>query len=207
MTQLINPMCVDISHYEDVLPGGFATMQEAGIFFVINKATEGASEVDHTFALRRPEAKAAGVKYGAYHFMRPGDVMTQVNHFLATIGDTSDLLMALDHEDPQVPLANARAFIEGVHAHTNRWPWLYSGFLIKEQLKTHDPFWANIPLWLSEYASTYKLPVSWTKPTLWQFTGDGLGPKPHTVPGIATNNIDINSFAGDADDLRNIWLG
>jgi hypothetical protein len=48
-------------------------------------------------------------------------------------------------------------------------------------------------------------PLPWVEPTLWQFTGDGVGPMPHTMPGILTKGIDINSFQGTRDDLVEAW--
>jgi hypothetical protein len=47
--------------------------------------------------------------------------------------------------------------------------------------------------------------LPWAQPTLWQFTGDGIGPAPHTLPGIVTKGIDINSFDGTRDDLVAAW--
>jgi hypothetical protein len=42
---------------------------------------------------------------------------------------------------------------------------------------------------------------------LWQFTGDGIGHKPHSVPGIIDTGIDINHFDGDAAKLAAEWSG
>jgi hypothetical protein len=39
------------------------------------------------------------------------------------------------------------------------------------------------------------------------FTGDGVGPKPHSIPGIVDTGIDINHFDGDAVKLAAEWSG
>jgi hypothetical protein len=36
---------------------------------------------------------------------------------------------------------------------------------------------------------------------LWQFTGNGIGPKPQSIPGIIDTGMDINHFDGDAVKL------
>ena len=47
--------------------------------------------------------------------------------------------------------------------------------------------------------------LPWAKPDLWQFTGDGIGPQPHALPGIATRGIDINSYTGTREQLALDW--
>jgi hypothetical protein len=44
-------------------------------------------------------------------------------------------------------------------------------------------------------------PRNWPSARLWQFTGDGIGPKPHSIPGIVGSGIDINSYEGNAVKL------
>lgn len=206
MTTAFIPNVVDISHYDNVTD--WDAVKAFGILGVVNKATEGPGMVDRTFVLRRNSVTSRGMLYGAYHFLRPGNVSAQVDHFLATVNPTEGLALALDHEDPKVPLANAAAFCKQIHDRVGRYPWLYSGFLIKQQLGDRaDPFWAQIPLWLSHYSSNPTWPACWTKPFMIQFTGDGVGPGPHNVPGIRIDGdgIDINSFSGTPDQLAAVW--
>lgn len=203
----INPKVVDISHYDNVHPGGFVDLRKAGYLGVINKATQGSGMTDKTFALRRSAAREAGLLYGAYHYLTKGNVADQVTHFLDVVGTTDGIELALDHEDKTVDLGSARAFCERIHEAAGRWPLLYSGFLIKQQLgNKKDPFWSKIRLWLSHYNANPKWPAAWDKPWLWQFTGDGVGPSPHTVPGITIDGgMDINSWAGTDDELKAQW--
>ena len=201
----LTPNVVDCSHYDNVT--SWASVKSFGILGFINKVTEGPGMTDKTFAIRRAPCAAQDILYGAYHFLRPGSIPDQVDHFLNSTVPQDNLLLALDHEDPKVPLANARAFMELVYKELNRYPILYSGFLIKQQLgQTVDPFWQKIKLWLSHYSANPTWPRCWAQPWLCQFTGDGLGPGPHQIPGIEIENgCDVDSYSGTVDQLRSEW--
>jgi lysozyme len=85
---------------------------------------------------------------------------------------------------------------------------LYSGSLIKEQLNDRiDSYLAEHRLWLAQYGPRPVTPRNWQSAWLWQFTGDGVGPKPHSIPGIVDTGIDINHFDGDAVKLASEWSG
>ena len=209
----INPKVVDLSHYDDVETTGttwtgFQKLYAAGYRGVINKVTQGRGMVDTSYARRRQPALSNGLLYGAYHYLTREDPVQQAQHFLTEAQVDTQTLMALDHETRGVSLANAQAFMETVKAQTGRYPWLYSGFLIKEQLgNTVDPFWQQTKLWLSHYSLTPTWPSCWIKPTIWQFTGDGVGPGPHQVPGVSIEGgCDINSFDGTDDELTAVWV-
>jgi GH25 family lysozyme M1 (1,4-beta-N-acetylmuramidase) len=89
-----------------------------------------------------------------------------------------------------------------------RKPVLYSGFLIKQQLGSRiDGYLAAHRLWLAQYGPRPVTPLNWPSAWLWQFTGDGVGPEPHSVPGIVGSGIDINSYEGDAVKLTAEWSG
>lgn len=208
----INPRVVDLSHWDDV-QDKFAGAVKFGIWGVINKVTESVGNHDKSFDWRRQPAADAGLKYGAYHFLHTGRIRDQAHWFLENIGDPTGLLLALDHEQDEVRHTHARVdevkeWLQIVHDETGRWPWLYSGSVIKEQLGVStDPFWKPIKLWLSQYGPAPKWPRAFAPPPLWQYTGDGIGPGPHNVPGIVINGkgIDINHFAGTREELAAIW--
>jgi len=199
-----NPVIVDLSHFDDVQD--WNAVKKFGILGVINKATEGLGMIDKTFSIRRKPAADHGLLYGAYHFMRPGDPVAQADHFLEVVNSVDnpkDLLLALDHEDPKVPLANAKQFLARVLEKAGRRAILYSGFLIKEQLGDgRDAFLAQHRLWLSHFNSNPVCPLNWEQPWIIQFTGDGVGPEPHQVPGIVIDGgIDLNHYGGSAEQL------
>ena len=57
----ITPKVIDISHYDNVHPGGFAKLRDAGYLGVINKASQGRGMTDKTFASRRSGARSASL--------------------------------------------------------------------------------------------------------------------------------------------------
>jgi len=87
---------IDLSHYNPVT--SFQEVQQAGIVGVIHKATEGTNWTDSTYAGRKPQALAAGLWWGAYHFGTDSDGVKQAINFLNVVGDASGTLIALDFE-------------------------------------------------------------------------------------------------------------
>jgi lysozyme len=205
-----NPVIVDLSHFDDVQD--WNAVKGFGILGVINKATEGPGLVDKTYKVRREPARQREILYGAYHFLRPGDPIAQADHFLDValgVEQPDELLLALDHEDRSVPLDNAKQWLKHVFDKTGRRAALYSGFLIKEQLgDRRDNFLKQHRLWLSHFSSNPKWPRNWAAPWIIQFTGDGVGPGPHEVPGIEIEGgVDLNHFGGTPAQLREQWAG
>ena len=116
--------------------------------------------------------------------------------------------LALDHEDERVPLIDAKEFLLRVEDAVGRKAVFFSGLLIKEQLGNRiDGYLAAYRLWLAQYRPRPVTPRNWSSAWLWQFTCDGVGPKPHSVPGIVDAGIDINQFDGDAVKLAAEWSG
>jgi lysozyme len=197
---------IDISHHN-----GNVDLQQAaaaGIVGVIQKATQGLGFVDPTFAINRQKAQAAGLLFGAYHFGTGGDGAAQAQHFVDTVGNAPGTLLVLDLEANPVgasmSLDDARAFVTQVNAMTGRYPGLYSGSYIKEQLGTaSDPVFAQCWLWLAEYGPTPIVPANWPTWTMWQYTDGAFGPEPHIVPGCG--RCDRDMFNGGEDQLRRLW--
>jgi lysozyme len=203
-----NPMVVDIYHGDAVR--NFEDCRQAGIVGVIHKASEAAGYVDASYAERRPRALAAGHLWGAYHFQRPGDVKAQVEHFLAAAKPDDRTLMALDYEVSNVTLDDAREFLHLLGAKLGRRPWLYSGNTIKDKLgSATDGFLGSHRLWLAQYGTRPIVQRSWSKPDLWQYTGDGIGPEPHAVPGISVpggRGVDLSAYEGSQAQLAIDWV-
>lgn len=202
---------IDISHYQTVTDD-FAGAKAMGIVGVIAKATEGHSMVDIAFKGNQARAKRAGLLFGAYHFLRPGDMHAQADHFLERVGDPRGMLLVLDHEDGHVPLSDAQKWMERVKSRLpagSSYPTLYSGALIKNQLfvalAEDKVFWRKTRLWVAQYGPAVHWPADvWTNWWLWQYTGDGQGPGPHDVPGVGTG-IDISTCFWSSDQLRKQW--
>lgn len=66
----MNLTVVDLSHWNTVT--SFAEMKAGGIIGVIHKATEDTGYLDNTYHDREAEARAAGLGWAAYHFLKPG---------------------------------------------------------------------------------------------------------------------------------------
>lgn len=210
----INPKVVDLYHGDRVVD--FAKAHAFGIRGVIHKATQGIGIADPAYASRRKAAADAGLLWGAYHFNSGDDPVAQAKHFLRVAEPDATTLVALDFEDTaaNMPLAGACAFLEEVATALGRRPVLYSGNRIKETIRGASAetraFFAAHSLWFCEYGPAPRLsdadgkPLPWAKPMLWQFTGDGIGPEPHAVPGLQ-DDLDINSFDGSDDELAAGW--
>ena len=188
---------VDISHWQE--NPDFEAMREAGVLGVIHKATEGSGNTDANYAPRRPDAEAAGLLWGAYHFLRPGDMVAQARRFVDVAGDID--LYAADHEDTGVSLDALKTFLREVESLTGKTPIIYSGHVIKEQVDGCDPELAKHRLWLAHYDDSPSWPKdTWPTWWLWQYTDQGH------VPGIA-GYVDCNRYQGSEDELVAEWTG
>lgn len=202
---------IDLSHHNTLTSNAFHDLVGAGITGVIHKATQGGTFVDGKYADREKRARSVGILWGAYHFLVAGvTVEKQLALFLRTV-DESTTLLALDFEKngatgltPSV--AQAHEFVQGIVEETGRFPLLYGGNSIKEALGNMvDSLLGRCPLWWAQYGPSANIQESWSKYTLWQYTGDGIGPAPHTVAGVV-GNLDRNKFNGTDAELKAWWI-
>ncbi len=200
---------VDLSHHNDV--GSFQAIAGAGVWGVIHKASQGTTYGDSRYALRRTAALSAGLLWGAYHFNTSDPVKDQVDFFIEHAMPDINTLMVLDYEDyrPSMSIQQAVEFLHLLEQKLGRKGALYSGNRVKEtigQLNAADKaYLCSHRLWLCQYGPRAVLPAGWNNWWLWQFTGDGVGPLPHNIPGIAGHGIDINTFAGTRLNLASSW--
>lgn len=192
----MQPTIVDLSHWQASVD--FTKLKAAGILAVILKATEGASYVDPTYADRKKAAAVAGLTCLSYHFLKPGDVPTQVKHYLATVKPVPGERLVCDYEDQGVRLTDLRAFCKSLQdAGGNYQVTVYGGALLKEQLgSTVDAYLAaNTSLWLAQYTNgTPSWPTAtWPAWSLWQFTDKA------TVSGVS-GGVDGNVFNGSDEN-------
>jgi lysozyme len=198
---------IDIYHGNSI---NFQQVKEAGIVAIIHKATQGATTRDSTYQARRQEAKAMGFLWGAYHFSSGGSVSDQVENFLTYARPEADELISLDWEPsssgPNMTLDQARHFVQMIKDETGRWPVVYGGSLLREQIGHQaDPVLSNCPLWYVRYnAAPIGIPTQvWSTYTLWQYTDGNDGPQPRTTPGVG--GADRNQFQGTLTELRSQW--
>ena len=97
---------IDVSHFNGSID--WARVAGAGYKFVYAKATEGSALDDAPYAAYRSGAGASGLRFGAYHFARPGgattgavevDAVAEADHFVQVAQPhPGDLLPVLDLE-------------------------------------------------------------------------------------------------------------
>jgi len=206
----LTPRVVDISHHNDVLD--FNMVAHAGIWGIIHKATQGKAYMDPKYDPRRIRAAAAGLLWGAYHFNTGDNVKTQIDWFLSNAKPDDKTLLVLDYEDNRLSNMDIHQAVEFLHyleGITGRRGAIYSGNRLKENIGKLGPldraYITSHRLWLCQYGPVAKLPPGFSKWWLWQFTGDGDGPMPHSVPGISGSRIDLNTFIGTHNDLAASW--
>ncbi|MEW2118300.1 glycoside hydrolase family 25 protein [Streptomyces sp. NPDC005474] len=83
---------IDVSAYQS------STYNTDGISFVFVKATEGLSYVNPKLGAQTQRARAAGCVVGFYHFLWPGSLTAQAEHFLGKAPDRAGDILAVDWE-------------------------------------------------------------------------------------------------------------
>lgn len=196
----MTPKVIDLSHYNSVV--SMAAVKADGIIGVIHKATEGLTYVDDKLKARHFLTTEAGLAWGVYHFLRPGDPSAQASHFLATTGPLRgpQTLVAVDYEDAAVPLADLCTFMRIIEAMTGQRPVLYAGNVLKEALKGKpDAYLSSARLWLADYGTDYTLPPGFSKFWLRQYTDKG------ELPGIP-GPVDLNEIDQPDGAFLHSWL-
>ena len=128
---MLDKAVVDLSHWDEV--DSFEDAMDDGVVGIIHKATESNNYFDPTYNQRKRDALAAGLLWGAYHFLRPGNMKDQAQYFVSKVGKDLDLYAA-DHEDEGVSLDELKTFLREVKRLTGKSPIIYSGHVLKEQL-------------------------------------------------------------------------
>ncbi|WP_254229482.1 glycoside hydrolase family 25 protein [Wolbachia pipientis] len=201
---LINAV-IDLSHWNQEID--FRLTKEDGIVGIIHKATQGVKYVDPEYTKRKKAAEKEELLWGAYHFgVGEKSGKDQAEHFLETIGDSSDILLALDIEENKdgksIMPKQAEDFVNRVYLVTGRLPLIYGSPSFLKDFAT--PTLTECPLWLAKWGTKLTLPIGWRNWTLWQYTDGQTGAKPHEVEGIG--KCDRNKFNGTLKELREFWL-
>lgn len=191
-----NSRGIDVSHYQTV--SSWRKVKDFGIEFVYAKASQGIDYVDPSFLTHVSGARAVGLVVGAYHYLAAGDpaaAVAEADHFAAVIaGQSLDLPLVLDVEDPESTGAAALAFLQRFEVVTGRRPMVYTfPSFIDEQLGNSL---AEYPLWYAYY-STDGAPTDrggWTEWTFMQYSETGY------VPGI-DGPVDLDEFNGRLGDV------
>ena len=192
---------IDLSHFNTVT--SFTDIKSAGIAGIIHKATQGTNWSDPTYAGRKPQALAAGLLWGAYHFGTNADGAEQAQYFLKIVNPGPNDLLALDFEEnpsSQMTIAQAEQFVTEVFTQTGRYPGFYSDALAGKLLGNNkSAILANCWFWRAQYGSSAPIvPPTWSTWTMWQYTESG------PVSGISAP-CDRDTFNGTMDQLSQLW--
>jgi len=221
---------IDISH--NVTVSDFKAVRGSNILAVIHKVTEGGDWVDPSYSAQRPQAEAAGLLWGAYHFgTRQYSGAQQAAAFLAATRPGPNTVMALDLEpndaNPRntMQINQAEEFVHAVRRATGRLPlvythpeWANGGTFGRRRLSLGQPIspgsiLARCDLWLADYREQPEVPYAWANKgwRLWQYVANesekdaAYGTVPRAVAGIT--HCDRNLFAGDEAALYRYWRG
>lgn len=196
---------IDISRWQGNVD--FAKVKAAGIDAVIIKSTDGKYYRHTDYYLKNSKAAAAeGLMIGAYHWFNSDDPKLQADYFMSVV-NVPGVLLCLDYEVRGTYIGGVVKFAERVFEKTGRFPVLYSGFLIKEEITKLQSgsymldILKQMPLWISHYTPDPqpKLPAKpWTDWVMWQYTEKGK------VDGIA-GDVDRNRFNGSPELLAKFW--
>lgn len=186
---------IDVSKFQGFVD--FDRVKAAGYAFVWVKATEGQSFRDSNFLSNVRRAKAAGLKVGAYHFLRPRadrPASAEMADFHAALQEaglgTGDLRPVVDVEATTLnqlkTVQYAREALMDLRRRTGIRPMFYTFPSFNGGVWGSD-FNNLAMLWIAHYttASSPAKLSPWPKYHAWQFTDKG------SVPGV-TGNCDVN---------------
>ena len=218
---------IDISRFVTVTD--FRLVRQSNILGVIHKATEGGDYADPVCAARRPQAEAAGLLWGAYHF-GTGQMSgaQQAAFFLSVRGpvpgpswrSTSSSTKTIR----RTPCGSTRP-----RPSCRRWPRRRAGCRSSTCIRpgptaircpipaysldariTPDSILARCGLWVADYHDSPEIPLAWAASgwRLWQYAGDESAGRPaygqtSIVRGVS--HCDRNLFNGDATALYRFW--
>jgi GH25 family lysozyme M1 (1,4-beta-N-acetylmuramidase) len=198
----------------------FEKLGKSGCVGVILRATRSNEKDDVLYPSRRELARNNGLLTSAYAFNTGEPPAVQVKRFLDWANLDPDEGGYLDLErNPggtgQMTLSMTIEWLDRYDQAMGRYCGLYSGDVIKTLITratdTARDFLAKHPLWGCEYGPRWKhvdangnlLP--WLDPPfLWQYTGDGIGPEPHTFDGLE-DGADLSVFDGTIEELKAQW--
>ncbi|HEX7951165.1 MAG TPA: glycoside hydrolase family 25 protein [Candidatus Limnocylindrales bacterium] len=201
---------IDVSNWQGRID--FTKVKAAGKQFVFAKASEGTSWTDASYARNKASAIAAGLRFGAYHFARPGnaagDGVREADHFIAVMGLKRGMLRPVLDLEATGGLGVV-ALQSWVRSFLGR---IYSRLGVRAMIYTTASFWASYMgsttwfasngypvLFIAQWkVASPSLPASrWAGHgwTFWQYSSCG------SVAGIR-GCVDLDRFKGsDLSDL------
>lgn len=198
---------VDVSRWQGEID--WAALRQHGANFVYIKATDGGDHLDPMFRKNWRDAKAAGLKRGAYHFFYWCRVASQqADWFIRNVPKDPDALPPVidvewngDSSCKRRPsrkqvLEKMQVFMDKLERHYGKRPVIYTApDFYADNLKgafTDYPFWLRA---VAQHPSKVYPGRQWV---FWQYSGSGLS------QGV-NGKIDLNVFHGNENEWHR-WL-
>lgn len=197
---------IDISHHQkNINWETVAAIDEKGINlkFAFIKATEGITRQDRHFERNWRKSKEAGLVRGAYHFYYPTrDPRKQAENFIKQVTlEEGDLPPVLDIEvsknkSKEDIVAGCLVWCEIIEEHYGVKPIIYTSANFYDRYLKDD--FEDYPLWVAHYYESIPRMEhrSWH---FWQYSDCAV------INGIG-NNVDINVFNGDLEELTKLCI-
>lgn len=184
---------IDVSAWQGEI--NFTRVKDAGIEAVYIRAGEGANITDRYFERNYENAKAAGLKYGFYHYVTARTVSEaeeQADFFAALIRSKPyDLKAAMDFENlsgltADEAVAIAKAYLERLEQRSGHTPAVYS-----DAYDARTVWRSNLtkyPLWVADYGVREPGSIGgWSSWSGFQYSDKGA------VSGIS-GHVDLDYF-------------
>ncbi|WP_050765258.1 glycoside hydrolase family 25 protein [Kordia algicida OT-1] len=193
---------IDISYNQGNLIDSINT-ENTDLSFVICKATGGITIQDPDFPHNWEKIPQQGFIRGTYHFYYTNDApQSQADNFFNVVGNDfpSDALPpVVDFENASIKTSDHAQiiddlldFLELLEQKYQRTPIIYTNQSTGDSY-LNDSRFAKYPLWVASYASSPKLPSTWSNWSLWQYSESG------DINGTA---VDEDYFNGNLKDLK-----
>lgn len=196
---------VDVSKYQQGMDWPKCADTEVDFAFV--RAGVGVAYVDPFFNSNARGAPASGLITSPYHYwIHSHDPEAQARFFFGLAKDRGLGRPACDFEETDNPApidaGRVKAYLEAVTALFGIRPFVYTSAGWWNKFVGLQSWAAEYPLWIASWTSLAQptLPRGWTKWAVWQH-GGGNGVK----YGAQSSIIDMNRFAGTADQLRALF--
>ncbi|WP_297419525.1 GH25 family lysozyme [Clostridium sp.] len=177
---------IDISSYQGNI--NFQAVKDSGIEIVYIKTSEGMTWQSDTFRNYYNQAKAVGLKVGAYHFLRANAMSSEVDNMISMInGLQFDCKYAIDcevalNQSKQQITSNVRQFYDIMKSKGLECVlYTYSSFL--EENIDYSQL-TDIPIWIANYSYDPKV----TNEIGFQYSENGA------VQGIS-GDVDLDNFS------------
>lgn len=190
---------IDISHWQSQNKPAInwpMVKEVAKVKYVFIKASEGTFEIDDFLASHREGARAVGLPYGFYHYIRAGvPGATQADYFLTSLaGDVGNLPLVIDVEEGAPTLIELRRCVDRIKERVDgKEVMIYTRGSMWQELggqSQTNPDFSDCLLWVSHpNATTPILPSDWTSYDFWQINWTAR------LPGIS-GAVDVNKYAG-----------